>query len=65
MYLPFTEKTPAMTADLVTARWRAVAKRIGDDLLAGKAFDDSESVVFEAQPHLRVLLSDVAYTIRR
>lgn len=60
MYLPFAEKAPAVTADVVTARWSAIAKRIADDLLAGEAFDDSEKVIFEAQPRLRVHLSDFA-----
>ena len=60
MYLPFTEKTPAVTVDLVTAQWTAIAKRIADDLLGTEAFDDSETVIFEAQPHLRVHLSDFA-----
>jgi hypothetical protein len=63
MYLPFTENAPAAKVDLVTARWSAIAKRIADDLIAGEAFDDSETVIFEAQPHLRVQLSDFAQNI--
>jgi hypothetical protein len=42
--------------DLVTVDWKRVAKRIVDDLLTGEAFDGSEAVVFEAEPHLRVSL---------
>ena len=60
IYLPFAEKAPAATADVVTARWSAIAKRIADDLLAGEAFDDSGKVIFEAQPHLRARLRDFA-----
>jgi hypothetical protein len=60
MYLPFGTKAPAVMVDLVTAPWRSIAKRIVDDLLAGEAFDDSETVIFEAQPRLRVHLGDFA-----
>jgi hypothetical protein len=60
MYLPFATKAPAVTVDLVTAQWSSIAKRIVDDLLAGEAFDDSETVIFEAQPRLRVRLGDFA-----
>lgn len=58
IYEPYAERAPEAEVDLVTAKWSPVAKRIADDLLTGEAFDDSEAIVFEARPHLRVHLSD-------
>ncbi|PZR75682.1 MAG: hypothetical protein DLM73_04665 [Chthoniobacterales bacterium] len=57
MHLPFSERIPEAEVDLCTTEWSPVAKRIAEDLLTGEAFDDSEAIVFEARPYLRVLLS--------
>jgi hypothetical protein len=63
MYVPFTEKAPQMKADLVSANWSAIARRIADDLLTGEAFDDSEAVIFEARIYPQAPLSEFAEPI--
>ena len=60
LYLPYAESEPLTKVDLVTVNWPPVAKRIAEDVVSGAAFSDSERVTFEAQPHLRVHLSDFA-----
>ena len=60
MYVPFTENAPAVTVDLVSARWSTVAERIAEELLSGEAFDDSKAVVFETKAFLGVPLNEFA-----
>lgn len=49
---------PRVVADLVSVDWKRVAKQIVDDLIAGKAMDAREEIVFKAEPCLRVPLND-------
>jgi hypothetical protein len=58
--LPLAGKVPKAKVDLTTVKWPTVTKQIAGDIITGKAFDDSEPTVFEAEPHMRVPFEDYA-----
>jgi hypothetical protein len=60
--MPFAN-IPDVRVDLVMVDWQAVVKRIVRDLIAQEAFDDAKHVIFEAEAHLRVPLSNYAQVI--
>ena len=60
--MPFA-KVPDVRVDLVTVDWRSLAERIVDDLITQEAFKVAGPTVFEAEPKLRVLLSEFAQPI--
>src|SRR5437588_12094378 len=60
--MPFA-KVPDVRVDLVTVDWQSVAERIVDDLITQEAFKVAGPTVFEAEPKLRVLLSEFAQPI--
>ena len=55
---PFAVGTPNAVADVVTVDWGRIGRRIAQDLLSGEALAGSETIVFEAEAHLRAQLSD-------
>jgi hypothetical protein len=48
------------TADLVTVDWRPIAARIASDAATGKALLESDPIVFQARPRIRVPLEQIA-----
>lgn len=50
----FFEPVSPAPVDLITVDWPSVAKRIVADLITKRAFDETQSAVFEAVPQLRV-----------
>jgi hypothetical protein len=48
------DHVPHAPVDLITVDWCSVAKRIVNDLITTKAFNESRSTVFQAVPQLRV-----------
>jgi hypothetical protein len=55
---PFAGGTPNAVADVVAVDWGRIGRRIAQDLLSGEALTRSETIVFEAEAHLRAQLSD-------
>jgi hypothetical protein len=60
--MPFTKVIEA-PVDLVTVNWQLLAERVVDDLTAGDGLESGEPIIFEADPHLRVPLSEFAQSI--
>jgi len=60
--MPFTI-VPDVCVDLVTVDWQLVAERIVNDLISQDAFQQPGPTLFEAQPQLRVPLSQFVQSI--
>ena len=54
--LPAPQNRPNAAADVVSVDWQAIAERIASDTATADALDDTEPVIFEAKPLLRVPL---------
>ena len=54
--IPFGQ-VPDVKADLVLMDWQHVAEQIASDLVTRKAFNRTETTVFEAKAQSRALLS--------
>lgn len=54
---------PNVPVDLTVVDWRAVAKRIVDDLVTRKAFNDARPTVFDAEAWMQAPLSEHAQSI--
>lgn len=60
--MPFT-KVPSVPVDLVVVDWQRVAEQIVTELITQESFQSADPTIFEAQPKLRVPLSQFAQAI--
>jgi hypothetical protein len=60
--MPFS-RVPDVRVDLTVVDWQLVAEQIVDDLISQEAFQDPGPTIFEAEPKLRVPLSQFAQSI--
>lgn len=56
-------KVPAVTLDLITVDWKALAGRIVDDLVTQAAWSKSEALLFQAEAQINVPLQKFCHEI--